>query len=398
MPGDKLESIRECAQNWKCSPLTIQRVYDRLKQEGYIENTIGKGSFVTFPTQGMVNQSHMPSFSDSHIHESFLDSSIFDLLSSFKGREDVSIFRQNEPRGNTQLGEALSARYHLDPLSLIILSGAQQGLHLCEQVFNCRLSESILFDDPGFSGALTLFRPRNFITWDNQGPRVERMKNLPLDKIKAYYTVSGIHNPTGITLSVERKKEILALAREHNFYIIEDDYLSEFMESPPLRYVDLDRERTIYIKSFSSVLAGGLRLGMMSVPQHLCEQFISHKALGDGGTSALSQNLLLKMVKTDYFDNHISKCKEILHRRKNLLMPLFEARPWLNIIHNEGYNLWVENRGKLVTTNVPWAKGELFSFRPEIKKNFRLSLLGVEEKAFLPLLKQLESALDETKE
>ncbi len=114
--------------------------------------------------------------------------------------------------------------------------------------------------------------------------------------------MSYFQNPTGISCSLEKKKAILNLATIYDFYIIEDDYLSELIYDKNIEYItfkSLDRnDRVIYIKSFSKIFLPGIRIGYVIAPKDLREQIQNCKINTDISTSSLMQRALdLYLIK-----------------------------------------------------------------------------------------------------
>ncbi len=122
--------------------------------------------------------------------------------------------------------------------------------------------------------------------------------------------MSYFQNPTGISCSLEKKKAILNLATIYDFYIIEDDYLSELIYDKSIQYItfkSLDRnDRVIYIKSFSKIFLPGIRIGYVIAPKDLREQIQNCKINTDISTSSLMQRALdlylIKGLWKEYID------------------------------------------------------------------------------------------------
>ena len=130
--------------------------------------------------------------------------------------------------------------------------------------------------------------------------------------------MSYFQNPTGASYSLEKKKKILELAEKYDFYIIEDDYLSELIYDEKVDYIPfkwLDRnDRVIYIKSFSKIFLPGIRLGYMIAPEKLNESMINSKFNTDIATSSLMQRALELYLSEGKWKENIQnlnrECKE----------------------------------------------------------------------------------------
>jgi len=125
-------------------------------------------------------------------------------------------------------------------------------------------------------------------------------KILKKNRIKCFYAMSYFQNPTGATYSLEKKLRILELAELYDFYIVEDDYLSELIYDNKLykSFKSLDiNDRVIYIKSFSKIFLPGIRLGYMISPEKHKEYIQNSKINTDISTSSLMQRALDLHIK-----------------------------------------------------------------------------------------------------
>ncbi len=121
--------------------------------------------------------------------------------------------------------------------------------------------------------------------------------------------MSYFQNPTGATYSLEKKLRILELAELYDFYIVEDDYLSELIydnkQYKSFKSLDIN-DRVIYIKSFSKIFLPGIRLGYMISPEKYKEHIQNSKINTDISTSSLMQRALDLYINKDLWKEHIS--------------------------------------------------------------------------------------------
>ena len=117
---------------------------------------------------------------------------------------------------------------------------------------------------------------------------------LKLEKIKPklMYIMPNFQNPTGISYSTYKKKKLIELAQAYDFYILEDDFISDFKfeskDNRPIRSYD-DKNRVIYIKSFSKIFMPGLRIGIVEIPNELLDIILWAKHASDISTPGLIQ-------------------------------------------------------------------------------------------------------------
>ncbi|ADK82769.1 aminotransferase-like domain-containing protein [Sediminispirochaeta smaragdinae] len=398
-PGDQLPSIRECAERWGCNKLTAKKAYDRLKAEGYIENSVGRGSFVKYPRRIESERGLFPFQVASIGEDLFPLDAVRRLTGELFAEVGVSLFAAAPPGGNSRCLDALSSFYRTPRDRTVVISGAQQGLDLAGKLFSDSLSEVVLFEDPTYSGAVNLFRPKRFVPLLENGPDLDLLEKHAREGIEAFYAMPQIHNPTGISYTPEVMKRIAELATTYGFLIIEDDYLSEFLPSffddPPMRFLDLIPERTIYIKSLSKVTAPGIRIGILVAPGTLREDLLFSKFTADIGTSSFMQHLVASLVESGTLKESILINRKICEDRRRRLEILLARYPFLSFTAGRlGYNIWVTSTIDPSLPSAPWAGGENFSFDPASRYRFRLSFMGMSEERFVAGLKYLGGVFD----
>ncbi len=398
-PGDRLPSLRDGAELWKCNKLTVKKAYDKLKEAGYIENSVGRGSFVKFPRR--LGAEHRPfSFQVSSIGEELFPlEAVREITETLFRDAGASLFSAAPPGGDLRCLEALSGFYRTPADRTVIISGAQQGLDLAGRLFSGPVSDTVLFEDPTYSGAVNLFRPRRFVPLGEEGPDLELLESRAKEGIEAFYAMPQIHNPTGISYSPEKMEKIASLARRHDFIVIEDDYLSEFLpgffEERALRFLDLIPERTIYIKSLSKVTAPGIRLGILVAPGKLKEELLFSKFTSDIGTSSFMQHLVMKMVEEGVLAKSIEANRIICARRRAVIEELLSRYPFLSFTPGRpGYNIWVRSLIDPNINSAPWALGENFSYDQAHRFCFRLSFMGIPADRFPAAVDYLSGVLD----
>ncbi len=215
---------------------------------------------------------------------------------------------------------------------VIIVSGGQQGIDLCSKSL-INPGDGVVCEEPSFIGGLNCFRSYNAELFGvpvlDDGLDTEKLEEL-LKKhknIKLLYTISTFQNPSGITISLEKRKKILELAEKYDFLIYEDNPYGELRfsgeEIPTLKSLDT-YGRVIYFGSYSKVLAPGMRLGFTSAPAPLLERMIICKQTQDVHTNVLSQMIAYKFVTTHSIDEHIAKLRVAYGKKCKLMMDLMD--------------------------------------------------------------------------
>jgi 2-aminoadipate transaminase len=391
-PGEKIPPIREVAKEFECNKLTVQKAFDRLKQQGLIEKVVGSGSYVKYPAK-----IHEPGgfydFKTDYLSENFFPyvqaQRIFNAL--FDNEKEEALMPP-PAGGDPGLIQVLSQYYQVPAERMLIISGAQQGLDLTAKVFATQLSESVLFEDPTYPGAITLFKARHFVPLTHDGPDTEQMDRQLTSRIRLFYAMPTVQNPLGISYSEKKKKAVAERARSHPLYIIEDDYLGELQDNHGGRFIDLCPERTIYIKSLSQTTVAGIRLGFMVVPEDLLDKFIYAKFSSDIASFGLLQKFVRDFIKGGYYGTYLEMIKEKAVRRRKRLLELIAQFDFLSApVSQSGYSLWVKSASPLEITHVPWCRGEEFSFSNYYRNCFRLSFMHLDDPLFEQGLFYLES-------
>jgi 2-aminoadipate transaminase len=198
--------------------------------------------------------------------------------------------------GDPRLRTALAKRYARENLTLnedhiLILQGSQQGLDLVAKLL-INIGDTIITERPTFLGAMIAFNPceprYEDVPIDAEGMRTDILEHKLKKglKPKFVYTIPDFQNPTGATLSHERRKHLVALASHYDFMILEDTAYRplRYEGNAPQTLLSLDREdRVIHLGSFSKILAPGMRLGwaiaspaIIGSPQTRCRYAVQH--------------------------------------------------------------------------------------------------------------------------
>jgi DNA-binding transcriptional MocR family regulator len=383
-PGAKIPSIRQMALDLGYNKLTVHRAFEALRNEGLIENRVGSGSYVRFPEK--INApTGIFDFRTDYLDESlFPFDQVQAIFNDLFAREKAHALAPTPTEGDPGLLGVLSQLYHVPVQRMVIISGAQQGLDLVAKVFSAKISETMLFEDPTYPGAISLFKARHFVPLDGDGPDPEHLLGkLKQAAIRLFYTMPTVHNPTGLAYSEQKKQAVARLARQHDFYIVEDDFLSEFRAHAGPRFVDICPERTIHIKSLSQTTVAGIRLGFMVVPKNLFDRFLSAKFSSDIASFGLMQRCMREFLKRGLYQEHLHTIEAKIAYRKSKLIDLIDSHEHLSISrHQAGYSLWVKNDRPVAVSQVPWSRGEEFSFSREARFQFRLSFMHMDDAAF----------------
>lgn len=185
---------------------------------------------------------------------------------------------------------------------ILVTHGSQQALDLLAKIL-IDPGDVVVSESPAYLGAvqaLELFQPRfEVIPGDKDGMQVELLaERLAAGlKPKLVYVVPNFHNPSGATMSLERRQLLAALADQYDLLIIEDDpYGAIRFEGQPLPPVASFTERVVYLSTFSKIVAPGFRVGWMIGPPEVMAWVARAKQAADLHTSSFAQLLLANVV------------------------------------------------------------------------------------------------------
>ncbi len=220
---------------------------------------------------------------------------------------------------------------------IIVTTGSQQALDLISRLL-INPGDTIMVELPTYLAALNAFKSSEPnivpIPMDENGMRTdaleEEVKKLKRNgaRIKFIYTIPVAHNPTGITMSIERKKHLLDIASENDLLIIEDDPYSYFVydegiDVTPLKTLDKEG-RVIYLSTLSKILAPGLRLGWVLGNGVLVDYIERAKQSADLHTSTLNQFIAMEAIKRGIVDRTIVKAKEVYKVKRDVMIDALE--------------------------------------------------------------------------
>lgn len=347
----QLPTVRQLAIDLGITRLTVQSAYAELQSAGWIEATVGRGTFVSAqpPIQlrwSAITQSTTPAAVIGDILQMGQGQRMHSLASA---SPDPALFPEakfwaclEEQRTQTALiasygpaqGDAMLrielAAYLTErgilatPDEVLVVAGVTQGVALAAQAL-AQPGDYVLVEDPTYVGFLHLLRSQGLqplaVHVDQDGPLLEEVEQIATaQRIRFFYTISSFQNPTGCCMSTERKARLLELAERYDFFIIEDDLygLMAYDSAPPTPIKATDSaNRVLYVTSFSKTLMPGLRLGMLMAPPAFRERLIALRIAADLGSPLLLQRTLATFLHRGEFRRHLRNVLPIYRERRN---------------------------------------------------------------------------------
>lgn len=225
--------------------------------------------------------------------------------------------------------------------NVVITSGSQQALDLIGKLL-INPGDRILTENPTYLGALQAFTAyqSQYVTvpLDDDGLQVAHLEAALRSGPKFMYILPNFHNPAGVTLSLTRRYDLIALAEEYGIPIVEDDPYGQLRyEGEHLKpLVVLDSEylgcegdggytgNVIYTSTFSKTLAPGLRLGWIVAPKDVVFKLVQMKQGTDLHTSSFDQMVAYEVARDGFLDRHIRTIRETYGHRRDLMLNTME--------------------------------------------------------------------------
>lgn len=259
---------------------------------------------------------------------------------------------------------------HVTPDQMLLTHGSQQALDLLGKIF-LNPNDAILVENPSYLGAIQSFnayQPRYVtVPLDKSGMETARAaKEIGRHPLKFIYTVPTFHNPAGTTMSLERRKELLAAAQAKRVPIIEDDPygLLRFRGKPlPSLYALAAGKGVIYLSTFSKLLSPGIRLGFVVAEKEIIRQLVFAKQAADLQTNTFIQYAVYHYCKDGFLEKHIPVItRDYAHRAKVMVDAIREHFP-------TGVECFEPDGGMFVWCRLPQGVKASEVFKKAIRKN-----------------------------
>ncbi len=318
-----------------------------------------------------------------------------DRVLQTRGREAL---QYSTTEGYAPLREWIAARLStpqapVSPEEVLVVSGSQQGLDLLAKAL-IDPGDTVLVETPTYLGALqafSLFDPRFVAVPSDEDGLIPEALDASMQGAKFLYCLPNFQNPTGRLLAGERRHQLAQRARELDLLILEDDpygALSYDGETPP-SIRSLAPERTVYMGSFSKVLAPGLRLGYIVAPRALRAKLVQVKQATDLHTATLSQMAVFDVIKDGFLDQHIPTIRALYRDQCAAMLDALKRHMPDGVRWNSprgGMFLWAElPRGldasavlaHAVEQNVAFVPGAPFYAEAPVREALRLAFVTV---------------------
>jgi GntR family transcriptional regulator / MocR family aminotransferase len=369
-PGTRLPATRDLARQYGLARGTIVNGFDQLASEGYVEGSVGSGTYVStvLPDRLLQVASRQPQRPAVREKRRTVISDYGRRAKLFGGYENrpTRAFRANlpaldlfpmalwtkitlrclrrvstrhlmgcDPLGYVPLRQAVaeylsrSRGVRCMPEQVAIVSGVQEALDLTARLL-LNPGDRVCVENPGYPGAVLAFQPFRAkicpVGIDKDGIVI---RQLPSRGVRLIYVTPAHQFPLGTTMSLARRLQLLEWARKSEAVIFEDDYDSEYRYSgrpiPALQGLD-DGGLVLYAGSFSKVLFPALRLGYMVIPIDLLDRFEATLSLTVRHAPLLEQLVLTDFITDGHFGRHLRRMREVYAERLSVLLEAAHLR------------------------------------------------------------------------
>ena len=282
--------------------------------------------------------------------------------------------------------------WQVDASQVLITTGSQQGLDLIAKVL-IDADSRILVETPTYLGALQAFTPMEpevvSVDTDDEGVLIDDLKAKSAGA-RFLYVLPNYQNPTGRTMSEERRAALSAAAAKIGLPIVEDNPYGDlwFDAPPPLPLTARNPEGCVYLGSFSKVLAPGLRLGFMVAPADLMPKLLQAKQAADLHSPGFNQRMIAEVMQGGFLDRHVPTIRALYKSQRDaMLAALSREMAGLDVVWNKpvgGMFLWarlpegmraVELLPKAVDKGVAFVPGAAFYADHADPRTLRLSFV-----------------------
>lgn len=238
-------------------------------------------------------------------------------------------------QGIPELRKAISARYDVPAENILISTSSQQGIDVCARIM-LDPDDIVLTANPTYLGAIQSFKSYRArivglnltSSFQAAAEHEQQIESLIREgkKIKFFYIIPDFQNPSGETLSLAQRSELVALARKYDFMIVEDSPYRElrYEGSPVATIYSLAPERTIHLCSFSKIFAPGLRLGWIVAAEGILNKINECKQSLDLCAPIFDQYLMVEFMNSGMLEENLPKSIELYRKKRDLMLSLLE--------------------------------------------------------------------------
>jgi DNA-binding transcriptional MocR family regulator len=376
-PGTLLPSVRELSAEFVASPVTVQRAMAQLAREGLVVSRPGDGTYVAERSKESPRADSSWQLTVLGPATDPIASAAFELpvpgtLVLGSGYIDVSLqplsllakaarraaanpraWDRLPPEGHPELRLwfARDVGGHARAEDVVLAPGGQAALAATFRTL-VPFGGPILVESPTYFGALSVARSLGLkpvpVPLDNEGIRADLLEAaLASSGARALYLQPAFSNPSGVTLSDARRKDVLRLAERAGAFVIEDDYARDlaFGTAPPAPLFRQGGDRVVYIRSLTKSTAPGLRVAGIVAKGPVLGRLRTLRATEDFFVAGVLQDTALELVNAAGWSSYVQKLRHTLRERRDVAIRALAGylpKARLQRIPEGGFSLWIE--------------------------------------------------------
>ncbi|MDP4091915.1 MAG: PLP-dependent aminotransferase family protein [Bacillota bacterium] len=453
--GSILPPERKLADSLGVNRSTVLNAYKELKADGLVDSHVGKGTVVLahlnkvcesqdayqYPVWRQYFNQNAERSNDPLLRDILEITNRDDIISFAAGISGVETdpidalsgmeeelfvqkghyaLKHTPTEGFTSLRENISVLMgkrgiECSPEEVLVLSGSQQGIDLAARVF-IDPGDVVIVEEPSFFSALQIFQSAGAriisIPVDENGMCIEVLEQiLQRYRPKFIYTIPTYQNPSGISMSLERRKNLIELAYRKKVLILEDDPYGQLRfegnRLPTLKELD-KYGYVIYFSTFSKIFFPGIRIGWMTAPIPVINQFTMIKQLTDLHANSISQWMVDRFLSSGKLEAHINKICNEYRAKRDLMIEALLNDPVEGLQWNKplgGFYLWcrlpdgVPNSillGKAADKGVAYVPGSSFCLAGRGENYIRLNYTYPDAEKIEQGIIRLKEAINES--
>jgi GntR family transcriptional regulator of abcA and norABC len=395
--GDRIPPQRELAEQLLVNRSTIVSALSDLIAEGLLEGRGSKGTIVVNNTWSLLTSrsyGYWNSYIEGGLHmpnqemirdivrikhsKDIVRLGTGELSPTLYPKERINEIIKNtlpkitslgyeEPKGmlhlRTQISHYLKGiGVNASPSCIMIVSGGIQALQLIAMGILPK-DTTIYLEEPSYMYSLNILQSTGIsmvgLNMDEEGLAIhELIKSNPIKHNSMLYTIPTFHNPTGILMSEQRRKDLMYLNQQIRIPIIEDDtYRETWLDEPPpkpLKALDKNGD-VLYLGSISKTLSSGMRIGWIVGPEQVINRLADIKMQTDYGASSFSQWIAAECMATGFYSKYTEEIRAELRKRRDLCLECLEKH-FKNIATwkepKGGFYIWLKVEKKITITEI----------------------------------------------
>jgi DNA-binding transcriptional MocR family regulator len=420
-PGTRLPTVRQLAQQLGVTRLTVHSAYGELQSGGWIEATVGRGTFVAERIAGLLPPPESE-FGREVTPQGMLDDQLrmtqipglvslaradpagdhYPLRTWQRACEQAlaavgpSLMGYTSAQGDLALRSALAevARdrgISVGPDELMVTAGVTNGISLLTALL-APPGSTVLVEQPTYLGTLNILAAQGVralgMPMDGEGLIIEALEEtLRTERPAFLYTIPTFQNPSGVCLSAPRRARLLELAARTGLTIVEDDIYGRLaFEGPPPPALKADDHagRVIYLSGFSKSLMPGLRMGYLAAPPELVRRLVQLRQAQDVCSPLFVQRALTIFIEQGWWHTHLRRMLPRYRERRDTLLRAMERHFPMGVSWTRprgGFSSWVslptgvsvrDLYVSAIGRGVAFTPGQVFLAQPDERPRLRL--------------------------